>query len=132
MKIYLAARYSRHPEMRQYRGELERLGHVVTSRWINGEHQMAESTMFSSEGVTEVERFANEDFDDLMKSDCVISFTEAPRSHTGRGGRHVEFGIALGNGMDVIVVGHRENVFHYMPEVMFFETWEDALGDLKP
>lgn len=62
-----------------------------------------------------------------MSADCVISFTEAPRSSANRGGRHVEFGIALANGARVIVVGHRENIFHWLPQIEFFETWEQAL-----
>ena len=131
MKIYLAARYSRHPEMRRYREDLEALGHTVTSRWINGDHQMAEATMFTNGDEEQARRFAQEDWDDLFKADCVISFTETPRSTNGRGGRHVEFGIALGCGLDVIVVGPRENVFHYLKGVDVYETWEACLSRLK-
>lgn len=36
VKIYLAARYSRHPEMRVVRDRLEASGHKVVSRWIEG------------------------------------------------------------------------------------------------
>ena len=48
-----------------------------------------------------------------------------------RGGRHVEFGMALARRLlsgapRLIVVGYRENVFHYAPEVEFYETWNEA------
>ncbi len=33
--VYLAAYYSRHPEMRRVRDELMARGYVVTSRWID-------------------------------------------------------------------------------------------------
>jgi len=36
VKVYLAARYSRGPELVGYRSELRAAGHVVTSRWLNG------------------------------------------------------------------------------------------------
>lgn len=121
MKIYLAARYSRFPEMQGCRTILEAMGHTVTSRWINGDHDYKGDQSPSEQRV----RFALEDWDDLMAADCVISFTEEPGKAGGRnrGGRHVEFGAALALGKRVIVVGFRENVFHEMPAVEFFPTW---------
>ena len=132
MKIYLAARYSRHPEMRSVRDDLEDLGHTVTSRWIEGHHQASMSTMYSADENSEAKRFAEEDVQDLKSADVVISFTEIPRSHKGAGGRHVEFGMAYALGLGLIIVGHRESVFHCLPEVAFYSTWEDALRDLEP
>src|SRR5213076_749243 len=39
-KIYLAARYSRHVEMQGYAKQLRAAGYEITSRWINGSHQV--------------------------------------------------------------------------------------------
>lgn len=126
MKIYLAARYSRFPEMQRHRAQLEARGHTVTSRWINGDHEGPPEI-----AQAERTRYAEEDFADLIAAEVVISFTEKPReTSTSRGGRHVEFGIALATGKQCIVVGHRENVFHCLPEVEFYETWEAALETL--
>lgn len=39
--------------------------------------------------------------------------------------------MALALGKRAVVVGHRENVFHCLPEVEFFDAWpaaRDALG----
>lgn len=123
MKFYLAARYTRYPEMQKVRADLARLGHVVTSRWIEG---------------TDVDKpnhdIANIDTADLEMAECVISFTEMPRAPVEgatRGGRHVEFGMALALGKRVIVVGYRENVFHSRAEVEFFETWGACLDFLS-
>lgn len=127
MRIYLASRYSRFPELQTYRAELEAAGHIVTSRWINGDHQIDDAGLSLQAKEAERIRFAQEDRDDLLCADCVISFTEAPRSSNSRGGRHVEHGMALAVGKRVIVVGHRENVFHCLPEVEFFRTWQEAL-----
>ena len=131
MRIYLAARYSRHPEMRRYREDLKALGHTVTSRWISGDHHMAEATMFTNGDEEQARRFAQEDWDDLVEANCVISFTETPRSTNGRGGRHVEFGLAVAEHKQNIIVGPRENVFHYLKGVDVYETWEACLSRLK-
>jgi len=124
-RVYLAARYSRAAELRTYRAELELKGYVVTSRWIDGGHEL------SKEGSTEAAeaertRFAIEDRADLMSADIVVSFTEEPRKTTTRGGRHVELGMALASGRRNIVVGYRENVFHCLPEIEFFPDWPSS------
>lgn len=62
-KIYLAARYSRHPEMRLIAEHLMLLGHIVTSRWINGNHDSTpETTEYDSR------RYAQEDLHDLTSA----------------------------------------------------------------
>ena len=142
MKIYLASRYSRRKELCAYRDRLEELGHVVTSRWLNGSHQIADNGKpigesgealvegdaggNSSEAAAMRLAFAKEDVLDVMDSDLVISFTEPPKSTASRGGRHVEFGLAIGVGKRVWVVGYRENVFHWLSDVKFYASFDDA------
>ncbi len=77
------------------------------------------------------QRFAEEDYQDLCTCAVTISFTEIPRTSTSRGGRHVEFGIALALGQQVWVVGPRENVFHCLPDVKSFDAWEDVMSHLR-
>lgn len=132
MRIYLASRYSRREELLGYREDIERLGlHVVTSRWLNGNHQIDDCGLSNAAKAKERERFASEDFEDVATSHLVISFTESPRSTISRGGRHVEHGIALGKGLGVWIVGPRENVFHCLPCVRRFAEWTDALHALR-
>ena len=123
MKIYLAARYSRHKELQGYAYQLIADGHEITSRWIWGGHQIDDAGLSVEAQREERERFATEDTDDLMNSEICINFTEIPRSTNSRGGRHVEFGIALGLMKRCIVVGPRENVFHCLPEVEIFNSF---------
>jgi len=143
MKIYLAARYSRREELAQYRIELQELGHIVQARWLDGEHQLSnDGTPIGESGEALVEvgqpecaaklrtKFALDDWEDVNAAELVISFTEAPRSKPNRGGRHVEYGIALANKVRIIVIGHRENIFHWLPVVEFFETWNEAKANL--
>ena len=117
--------------MQGYRDALESLGHTVTSRWINGGHQIDDNGLSAEAKEEERTRLAIEDMQDLWDAECCISFTEAPRSTNTRGGRHVEFGCAFSWGKRLIVVGHRENVFHCLPRVQFFPDWSGCLAALS-
>lgn len=128
MKIYLASRYSRLAEMQACREDLRAAGLVVTSRWVNGDHQASDNELGG--GGHLAARFAHEDMEDLAAADVVVSFTEPARTGPTRGGRHVEFGAALALGKRVIVVGHRENVFHSLPAVEFYPSWAQAYARL--
>lgn len=61
------------------------------------------------------------DLEDLRAADTVISFTDEKGG--GKGGRHVEFGVALALEKRLILVGPRENVFHTLPEIEHYPTW---------
>ena len=129
-RVYLAARYSRRVELCAYRTALANMGYVVTSRWLNGNHQTTDAGL--SEQAREADRlmFASEDWNDLVSADTCISFTEEPRATNSRGGRHVEFGAALAFGKRCIVVGPLENVFHCLPEVERYSNMDDLLLEL--
>jgi nucleoside 2-deoxyribosyltransferase len=120
VNVYLAARYSRRLELCGYAAELESAGHRVTSRWLLGNHQAENEQLHRG---AEAERFAAEDLADVRAAALVVAFTEAPRTSNSRGGRHVEFGYALGIGIAVVIVGPRENVFGCL--VPQFESWRD-------
>ena len=130
MHIYLAARYSRFSEMQQYAAQLTDLGYAVTSRWILGDHDIR--AHWQSEAPYYMPLWADEDFADLVAADTVISFTEAPGETSGRarGGRHVEFGMALALRKRCLIVGPREHVFHWLPTVDSYTTWDAALAAL--
>ncbi len=152
MKIYLAARYSRRLELCEYRKQLESLGHTVTSRWLNGDHQVSDTgTPIGESGEKLIEddgstgddstsrpnksaalrnQFATEDFRDVVDCDLLIAFTEPPRSQFSRGGRHVELGLALGMMKRVWIVGYRENIFCWLEDVRFHETFDSVFGSL--
>lgn len=123
MKVYLAAKYSRMEELRVYRDELQSLGHVVTSQWLDGNHEPADE---SDPTNAELAHFAIEDINDIDRSDWVVCFTGGDKST----GRNIEFGYAFGRGASrhlLAIVGPRESVFHHLPNVTVFDTWEDCL-----
>ena len=116
MRIYLAARYNRHPELQVYAKELEKLGHIVTASWIFGDQNT--EALYGT--------FAQRDLQDLSQADCLISFTEMPEKTKSTGGRHVEFGFALALGLRKMIVGYKENIFHHLSSVEFYGTWEEV------
>lgn len=122
-RIYLAARYSRRDELVQYAMRLRAQGHVITSRWLQGHHQVDDQGLSAEADPTDRTRFALEDWSDLKGAEIVISFTEPPRSSNSRGGRHVELGAALALAKRVVVIGPRENVFHCLPQVEWYPDW---------
>jgi hypothetical protein len=118
--------------MLDVRDVLTAFGHEITSRWINGDHQIDDQGLSAEAKQAERERFAREDWEDLKSADWCISFTEAPRSSNSRGGRHVEHGAALAWGMRVIVCGPRENVFHCLPGTEWYPDWRSLVMTLVP
>jgi hypothetical protein len=127
VRIYLASRYSRRVELLTYAADLRAMGHAITSRWLQGAHQIDDDGLSAEADGALRQRFAVEDWQDLLSAECCISFTEEPRVANSRGGRHVEFGAALRDGQLCLVVGPRENVFHCLPGVVVFPTWPAAL-----
>lgn len=126
MRIYLAARYTRRMELRGYADELRAVGHEITSRWLEGDHELDDRGLSAEGSAIERIRFAREDYADVAAAQLIICFTEPPRAEPSRGGRHVEFGVALGLDKSIYVVGPRENVFYCLPWVAVFDRWEDA------
>lgn len=131
MKIYLAARFSRRHEAHALGKILQEHGHKIVSRWSlpNSDHVVPVG-MSAQAADSERLRFATEDVIDVVDCDWMISFMEMPRGNS-RGGRHVEFGIALGLGKWLTIIGPRETVFHHLERIEHFDTTEDFIKSLK-
>ena len=95
MKIYLAAHYDRRWQMLGIASMLERAGHEVTSRWIEGGRGADPAIVPAVEALL-----------DLGRADCLVAFTEEPPIFpvSSSGERHVEFGIALATGKRLCIV----------------------------
>lgn len=124
MKIYLASAYSRRDEMREVAKTLMAMGHVITSTWLQ--------TNFRETGDGEIptppderKTWALKDLQDIRQADCVVSFTGGGR----RGGRHVEFGYALGMNKVTFIIGEPEHIFHCLG-IRVFPTLGDFLDAL--
>ena len=129
MKVYFAARYRRRNELRHHVRLFEDRGHVVTSRWLWTTYDGGDATGSSACPPAVRMQHAVEDLDDVLRADALILFAEPQQG--GRGGRHVEFGIAIGARKQLVIVGEAENVFHYLPEVIRVPNVECALAFLE-
>lgn len=118
--VYLAGRYDRREELQGYAARLAERGWSVTSRWLTG-HECADADCTPDE----LELFAREDLVDIDRAGLVVAFTEDPATAGYQsGGRHVELGYALAWGRSVVIVGPRENVFHWLDNVEQFDTFD--------
>lgn len=126
MDVYLAARFGRRVELRAVARQLREAGINVTSRWLERE---ADDRFVSLEALGVA---AEENAFDVYRAQVVIAFTEDPNLDpvTGglRGGRHVEFGMAIAQRKRVILVGPHENVFHHLESVRQFDQAADAIA----
>lgn len=118
MKVYLAARFGRRAELIELRRTLQHLGWTVTSTWLD----ITDDEDFDRAGT------AATDIADLLAADIVLSLTEEPNDPIGkRGGRNVEFGLGLMAKKRMAIIGPRENVFHWLPEVDQYPDVHDFL-----
>lgn len=140
MRYYFAGAYARRAELEAYAAELK-FGPSraeIVSRWVF-EPQEGHDLGFTAEGLTDPEarilawHYGQRDIEDLGTADAIVSFT----GHGGRGGRHIEHGIAimlsdlrasLGDAPTrLVVVGPREHVFHCHPATEVYADWQAFL-----
>src|SRR5206468_8616194 len=93
------------------------LGKVIGT-WLDEENE--------SPSATEKLEYAQRDRMEVQDSDLLILDTA---DENNRGGREVEFGIAVGSGIETWVVGPKRNVFHELAP--HFLDWDDVLDALE-
>lgn len=121
IRVYLASRFARQQEMVRVGEELEADGLLVTSRWLKSPAPLKKADLEDGSAAA----LAAMDLSDLRGSDACIAFTEPEGSPgQGRGGRHVELGIAVGLELPILLVGPREHVFHALPTLHWAPNWE--------
>lgn len=125
MKIYLAARYSRKQEMMRLAETLRENAIEVTSSWLD--EPFAPDTLLNEVSPRLNMEYALTDLRDIDRADTVLFFSEDPLVGTPRGGRHVEFGYAVAKGKRVVVIGQPENVFHYLPAIIMYQSVQQFL-----
>lgn len=123
-RIYLAASYARLIEVRGYAEKLTDRGHKIVSRWLTSDPDCQEESLL----VLTRSLISVLNLEDIDMSDLVISFTESPGSPNTRGGRHVEFGYALGQGKTLFIVGPREHLFHCHERVKIVDSFDELIA----
>lgn len=117
--------------MKEYAEELKQLGVEVTARWFD--ETVPHTVTMADLPDKYHEETALIDLYDIDRADALVLFAGTPNDYANiavgalaRGGRHVELGYALATDKDVIVCGPKENVFHHLPQIKQFDTWEQT------
>ncbi len=125
MKIYLAGRFSAKDRLCLVRGELQALGHEVTSTWLDEDSALS----FDKLTPTQRKKFATRDLFDVRRSQLLILDLLLPPS---KGGCEVEFGFALSEPRYrmTYTVGQPRNIFHYLA-AQNLTNWEECIWRIK-
>ena len=118
MIVYIAARYSRKNEIRSLVTIFNEHNITVRARWLDEPH--SPGTTLHEVSPTFCRETATIDMEDIDSCDTLVFFSEDPLIGTPRGGRHVEFGYALGKGKRIVVIGGEENIFHFLPQIVHY------------
>lgn len=131
-KIYLASGYQRKKEIRSYARQLEEQGYCIISSWHSSPTKASVQLEDFTDKMNQEE--AERDLHQIDNASIIMVFTEVPIK---RAGHAVEFGYALGSKKPVIVIGPRENVFHYLNRDDYriyyyenFEKFQERLGKI--
>ena len=114
MRVYLAASFSQKERIKLLTAQLQELGLVCTNEWQDEP---------KSAPVESWPDFANRDRASVDRADILIVLTDR-QSTTG--GYHWETGYAYGRGKIILIVGKRENFFHYLYDTERVVDWKGA------
>lgn len=119
MTFYFASQYSNLNTLLLIKDRFEKAGHVVTSRWLDGQH--------TGRSDEDLQRYALEDLTDIDIAACFVLFEipygDAPPST----GRAVEFGYAYRTHKQIFIVGQRCSMFHFLPHITHYEFVNDFI-----
>lgn len=118
--VYVAADFLRKEEVAALCAQLEKLGLEPTNTCtLDGEPGGGAGGELEGEAEQNAIATARLDLDDIDRSELFIQLTTG---ELARGGRHVKLGYALSRELTIIIVGPREHVFHYHPQVHHLPT----------
>lgn len=130
MKVYIAGPYAAREQLQVVADQIAATGkHTVNSSWLYGAKPIGPGTLGASLDETDdvVHSAVVQDLKEVQEAAVIVQFTAAAvvaldptllsslgfsTQQLNTGGRHVEFGYALGKGTSLlIVVGAPENIF---------------------
>jgi nucleoside 2-deoxyribosyltransferase len=124
MRIYLAGPWARREEVREARKAFLAAGIEVNAQWLDvPDIAQAGQTVETQEHLYDLRAEAQRDLDDIAKSDAMVVMNLEKSE-----GKAVEQGIAIAQGLPLVVVGRRSNVFQYLERVRVFDTVDDAIA----
>lgn len=125
MKLYVSGTLTLMERRRVDAAVLEANGHQVTSNWL---HEPELRVTDPNHETWEFRARANEDVEDITRSDAIVLYTDGVSTS---GGRDVEWGIALALRKRLFIIGDEYNVFHRRAEAEQFDTTWDLIDRLR-
>lgn len=117
MNIYVAAHSQ--AEARKVADILAQAGHEITSTWLQEDMEKDESLV-----PDERASIAIKDLTEIKHSDALVMLAAPYRVP---GGKFVELGFALGIGIHVHLIGHRENMLMWHPSIHQHDSAENLV-----
>jgi len=140
MRVHLTAAPHRRDEIIRYAELLTDTGRVtVLSSWLAGGQVTAagepvgdNGRLLLQGGGAEADKarvdVAEGYLRDVVAADMVVVFTEAPGTATTT---HVELGFALAHGVPLVLVGPRDTVFDWLPDIQWCPSWDVAFDYIR-
>ena len=126
MRLYIASHSQE--SARHLKEAVEAAGLTIVSQWITADLKFSHGAAAYSD--EERIYLATMDENDVRRADALIVIAEQEGKMVP-GGKHVETGIAIALNKPVIVLGRRENIFHWHPRVQIVPAVDDLLNALS-
>lgn len=121
-RVYIAAPWVSKDVARIAGAAFEQAGFEITKKWW--EHRDVD--MEDSESAQELYEQADEDITGVLSADVFVLLNLGKSE-----GKAVETGIALSEGLPMILVGKRSNLFHFLPCWTIVDTINQAIEEAK-
>lgn len=120
MKVYVAGHDQ--AQSKEVARSIADRGHTIVSSWLYLPFHRTDSY-----SIEERVRIAAQDADEVMDCDLLVL---CAGNEKVSGGKFVEVGIAIGRNKRISLLGRRENMLMYHPNVVAFDSLEDLLNDI--
>lgn len=126
--VYIASKFHSRYRLRLIKKQLQSLGFIVLSRWMDPDVNIDPSCDIDSIGASleDSQKEAERDSAEIANTDIFIIDTS---DESATGGREVELGMAMKTGCTLFRVGPIRNVFHAM--ILAHNSWDDIIDYLK-
>ena len=121
-QVYIAGKYTAKARLRERKKDVEAIGFAVSSSWMA--QDLVDATSSNATKRKEAVRDAHE----VLQAEFFILDT---LDDSNTGGREVELGLALSRRAHIHLIGPQRNVFHYLPLVKQYNTWEEMIEHMK-
>jgi nucleoside 2-deoxyribosyltransferase len=120
--VYVAAKYERQSEAKLLTMLLQAAGARIMSTWVD--EPLAPD-------VSEWTDYAKKDVNEIQNSSVLIVLTNQEGRRSTTGGHHWETGYAYALGKRIVLIGPKENVFHYLPGMEHYPDLEAFLAKYR-